>query len=1370
AAQRTADTEMLFRAWAFLACVWLQIHVTSNAETCPVDQQKVVDFTVPYSSRHFQTSKPIQNIAVYQELSEVYIASENVIEALNNNLEKIWELRTGPVGNPDCRTCHCGIEADPNASADTDNQVLLLDPKPFLPFLYICGSNLYGSCTFVELEKDVKPSEVKCLFNQETNSPTHCQDCVASPLGTKVSIVEEGQTSFFYVAATINSTIAKDYGRRSISMRRLLATEDGFDAEVKGLTVLPSFQDPYPIEYIYTFSTQQYTYFLSVQRANPLDKMSDLQTHLGRLPNRDSEAWMYREVVLECHFRPKRKRRGSENVVYNVAQAAHFSIAEKDLANELGLNNKENNVLYIVFAITDKDGNPTGRSALCAFSIVNVNLAIKQGMDTCCSNNTGRLSRGLFHFQPSASCPHEGESRQVCEAMPTMMARTDSRTDFFTGQITDVFTSILVTTIGSDTIAHIGTEHGRLLQVILSLSRPVVFANYSLVDEEERVSRIAAVQSEDSLLFVVGNKIVTVSPKGPGCKHLLTCSECVQAPRFMGCGWCDGVCSKMTECQGKWRSNSCPPIITKFFPNTAPPDGETEITLCGWDLQSPMKPAVTPSTHQVKVGQSNCTIIPTKSTSTQLVCRLLPQESDVMHDVEINLNVNEQRVERGYFISGQADIQGFSFVTPVVTDISPNFGPKIGGTRITLSGKQLDAGQTRTVQMGDKICNVESTSSNGTWSSVVFMSEGVEDLIEVNVTLLIDKSVIYSTKQFSYRENPKVTELKPNCSFSRGSKIIILGENLDTASQTTIYYNGKNSNPIQSVCVGPVSPSKIECTSPACEDSDGVLSVDMDGAKNLISLPFYCYPNGKPIPFEYDDNMLLLEPGKDRVSLHHERLSLVSHCMDIIMTINGVDCNAQVRENEISCRIPKHVLIPKEGAPVMVSVNGEIYDVGRVAYSSSNLPVGIVLGILAALAVGAALAFALMTHLHKRKKAREAEFRLSMYSMRNGEVSPLGDYRRDMSIGTSRGSGMAFSGLVYASGVDPAAHPLVSPQSICLSALRPELLEEVKDVLIPPEQLTIRQDDIIGKGHFGTVYHGSLRDSDNHEIHCAVKSLNRITDVEEVELFLKEGILMKAFHHPHVLSLLGILLPADGLPFVVLPYMKHGDLRHFIRSKHRSPTVKDLIGFGLQVAKGMEYLAQKKFVHRDLAARNCMLDETFTVKVADFGMARDILDKEYYSIQDHKRAKLPIKWMAIESLQTQKFTTKSDVWSFGVLMWEMLTRGASPYPDVDPYDMTPYLLQGRRLQQPQYCLDSLWCILLQCWNPEPEFRPTFSILVNKLQEIHSMLEGEHYVNLQVTYVNLDQGRPFPSIAWASPSLPEGHSTETLDRLEDSGET
>ncbi|KAH9503789.1 hypothetical protein Btru_066632 [Bulinus truncatus] len=187
-------------------------------------------------------------------------------------------------------------------------------------------------------------------------------------------------------------------------------------------------------------------------------------------------------------------------------------------------------------------------------------------------------------------------------------------------------------------------------------------------------------------------------------------------------------------------------------------------------------------------------------------------------------------------------------------------------------------------------------------------------------------------------------------------------------------------------------------------------------------------------------------------------------------------------------------------------------------------------------------------------------------------------------------------------------------------------------------------------------------------------------------------------------------------PFAIIPDMAP--------ARTRDLSLHDVIKFGADIASGMAYLSSLKFVHRDLAARNCMLDSSLTVKVADFGLCRDVYEKGYYS-SDNKKV-LPVRWMAIECIDNGSYTTKSDVWSLGVVLWELLTRGMTPYPGVDGRDIINYL-RHRRLAMPFFCPDRLYYLMMLCWAKDPKVRPSFSVIE---KELLRMIKEESSQSLQ----------------------------------------
>ncbi|XP_049652539.1 tyrosine-protein kinase receptor UFO isoform X2 [Accipiter gentilis] len=251
-----------------------------------------------------------------------------------------------------------------------------------------------------------------------------------------------------------------------------------------------------------------------------------------------------------------------------------------------------------------------------------------------------------------------------------------------------------------------------------------------------------------------------------------------------------------------------------------------------------------------------------------------------------------------------------------------------------------------------------------------------------------------------------------------------------------------------------------------------------------------------------------------------------------------------------------------------------------------------------------------------------------------------------------------------------------------------ELKEKLRDVMVDRHRVALGK--TLGEGEFGSVMEGQLN-QDNCVLKVAVKTMKiAICTRGELEDFLSEAVCMKEFDHPNVMKLIGVCLQswgAEGLPapVVILPFMKHGDLHSFLLYSRLgdSPVAlppRRLVGFMADIAAGMAYLSRRNFVHRDLAARNCMLDERLRVCVADFGLSKQMGGGQYY--RQGRVAPVPVKWVALESLADRVYTTKSDVWSFGVTMWEIATRGQTPYPGVENSEVYDYLRQGHRLRPP----------------------------------------------------------------------------------------
>ncbi|XP_065178092.1 epidermal growth factor receptor-like isoform X2 [Sycon ciliatum] len=247
----------------------------------------------------------------------------------------------------------------------------------------------------------------------------------------------------------------------------------------------------------------------------------------------------------------------------------------------------------------------------------------------------------------------------------------------------------------------------------------------------------------------------------------------------------------------------------------------------------------------------------------------------------------------------------------------------------------------------------------------------------------------------------------------------------------------------------------------------------------------------------------------------------------------------------------------------------------------------------------------------------------------------------------------------------------------------------------------------LGEGAFGTVYEGLWAPSDGGtKAKVAVKVLKENTGAASNKEILDEAVVMASMNHPYLVRLLCICMAPRVM--LITELMEHGSLLSYLRKRKRTLTGDVLLLFGRQIAEGMEYLESKRMIHRDLAARNVLVAEHRCVKITDFGLARllDVGSEEF----QHDGGKMPVKWLAPECMQARVFTNQTDVWSYGVTMWEVLTFGNAPFKGFKATEIFSMLLNGERLPKPKTSSAELYDTLLQCWGWEPGMRPTFNDL------------------------------------------------------------
>ncbi|KAM9789523.1 ephrin type-A receptor 3-like [Neosynchiropus ocellatus] len=275
--------------------------------------------------------------------------------------------------------------------------------------------------------------------------------------------------------------------------------------------------------------------------------------------------------------------------------------------------------------------------------------------------------------------------------------------------------------------------------------------------------------------------------------------------------------------------------------------------------------------------------------------------------------------------------------------------------------------------------------------------------------------------------------------------------------------------------------------------------------------------------------------------------------------------------------------------------------------------------------------------------------------------------------------------------------------------------QAVRDFAKEIDASNIRIERVIGAGEFGEVCSGRLRVQGKREIYVAIKSLKAGYSDKQRRDFLSEASIMGQFDHPNIIRLEGVVTKCKPV-MIITEFMENGSLDTFLKKHDGQFTVIQLVGMLRGIASGMKYLSDMSYVHRDLAARNILVNSNLVCKVSDFGLSR-VLEDDPEAAYTTRGGKIPIRWTAPEAIAYRKFTSASDVWSYGIVMWEVISYGERPYWEMSNQDVIKAIDEGYRLPAPMDCPVVLHQLMLDCWEKGRSERPKFGQIVTILDKL-----------------------------------------------------